>query len=108
AGEFPDIAHYSLVELPQRPSDIVKRDKFLSDHSIRPIWYPSGSHEWVEIILSQLIEFARSKKQDPSERSDSVADDDSVIHANSWPRVSTSAHSGTVAASSTRLYAMNP
>lgn len=46
--------HYAIVELPQGRTDIAKRKKFLSDHNIRPLFFPSGQFEGIEVFLKNL------------------------------------------------------
>jgi len=55
AREATEIAHFAVLELP--PSAVKRRAKmrFLSDHNIRPIWYPSGCHDMLEPILEYLV-----------------------------------------------------
>ncbi len=51
--EYPELAHYAIVELPAGEPEILQRDRFLSDHGIRPLWYPTGKHECVGVILEK-------------------------------------------------------
>jgi tRNA A-37 threonylcarbamoyl transferase component Bud32 len=54
--EYPELAHYAVVELPRHDAEVIERDRFLSDHGIRPIWYPTGKHEFVEVVLDHLVQ----------------------------------------------------
>ena len=54
--KFDDLPnHYAIAELPEDDENIFKREKFLNDHMIFPIWYPHGQHEYVEAFLTLLI-----------------------------------------------------
>lgn len=66
--EYPELAHYALVELPAEEAAVAKRDKFLSDHGIRPIWYPTGRHDLVASIVQQLVSRAHVARLDPAPR----------------------------------------
>ena len=66
ARDYPELAHYAIIEMPPSGSELVARDKFLSDHGIRPIWYPSGKHEFVAILLERLAG-VRSRQHPPTQ-----------------------------------------
>jgi len=54
--ELPGIAHYALVEKPSSDEEFRKKARHLSDHCIRPIWYPEGRHELIEPLLAYLAD----------------------------------------------------
>lgn len=45
--------HYAILEAPES-SERAAREAFLSDRKIRPIWYPSGQHSQVPLILDHI------------------------------------------------------
>lgn len=49
-------AHYAIVELPREPKDIAARKKLLSDHNIRPLFFPPGEFDKIEVFLKGLSE----------------------------------------------------
>jgi hypothetical protein len=51
---YRGLAHYAIVEKPADISDFYKRAQFLSDHNIRPLWYPHGRHDLIDTILAFL------------------------------------------------------
>jgi len=57
------IAHYSVLERPPSPEEFLERSRFLSEHNIRPIWYPYGEHHWLETILTHLLEATATKSE---------------------------------------------
>lgn len=48
------LRHYAIVPLPDSNEGIQERKRFLSDHWIRPIWYPSGRHNLIVPFLEFL------------------------------------------------------
>lgn len=54
--EYPDIAHYAILERPAADDQFHERSRFLSNHSIRPVWYPNGSHDLIEPLLGHLVD----------------------------------------------------
>jgi hypothetical protein len=56
AQDDPELIHYAIVELPAAGAYVPERDKFLSDHCIRPIWYPNGQHQSVALILRSYLD----------------------------------------------------
>jgi hypothetical protein len=52
--------HYALVEAPADLQQLHDRARFLSQHRIRPIWYPSGHHELIETLLTALLQQSSS------------------------------------------------
>lgn len=48
--------HYAIVELPRTNEEIFARAKFLSDHNIRPLWFPQGQYDAIDTLLAGLIE----------------------------------------------------
>jgi hypothetical protein len=53
-GSSPYIAHYAFVEQPASPEHFHERSRFLSNHNIRPVWYPDGRHDIIEPLLAYL------------------------------------------------------
>jgi hypothetical protein len=49
------IAHYAIVEQPKSKKRFYERSQFLSEHNIRPIWYPHGHHDIIEPLLAHVI-----------------------------------------------------
>ena len=56
ADEFNETRHWAIVEMPKNDAELLVRQKFLSEHNIRPIWYPNDHHEFVEQILKYLAD----------------------------------------------------
>lgn len=54
AHDFRSIAHYAVIERPKSAEQFYERSRFLSDHNIRPIWYPHGRHDLIESLLNEL------------------------------------------------------
>lgn len=50
----PHVPHFAIVEQPTR--DFYERARFLSDHNIRPIWYPQGRFDLIEPLLVFLLQ----------------------------------------------------
>lgn len=48
--------HFAIVEAPRTEGELIKRNALLAGLSIDAIWYPHGSHEYVPLILSELID----------------------------------------------------
>jgi hypothetical protein len=46
--------HYAIVELPHEQSEINARAKFLSERNIRPLWFPAGEYEAIDVFLEAL------------------------------------------------------
>lgn len=46
--------HYAIVEMPNEPGDAVQRERFFSDHNIRPLWFPQRKFEAIDIFLQAL------------------------------------------------------
>jgi len=57
------LVHYAILEQPAARDQFLKRAQFVSDHNIRPIWYPNGKHEWIEKILAYLVENGASESR---------------------------------------------
>jgi hypothetical protein len=55
AEDIPDLLHYAVVEKPPG-SQFPEAVHYYSSHGIRPIWYPTGEHGYVEIIVRHLSE----------------------------------------------------
>ncbi len=49
-------SHYAVVEAPAQAEQLRDRARFLSEHRIRPIWYPNGRHELIETLLVALLQ----------------------------------------------------
>lgn len=54
ANKFSGIAHYAIVELPGTEDEKHKRARHLSELAIRPIWYPTARHDFIEPLLRHL------------------------------------------------------
>lgn len=48
--------HFALLSLPNTEIERVDREKELIKHSIYPIWYPTDEHEYIEYILTYVLE----------------------------------------------------
>jgi len=57
------LVHYAILEQPAARDQFLKRAQFVSDHNIRPIWYPNGKHDWIEKILAYLVENGASESR---------------------------------------------
>ena len=57
---YEQLVHYAIVPRPESKNKFLERRRELSNHGIRPIWYPEGQHAWVESILQYLIAQAGS------------------------------------------------
>ena len=73
ASEYPEVIHYAVVEMPEE-GEVLQRDKFLSDHAIRPIWYPNREHESIRDVLEHLISQARAR----------ATSSDLTLHSGTW------------------------
>ncbi|HUV82057.1 MAG TPA: tetratricopeptide repeat protein [archaeon] len=51
----PGIAHYAIVEMPNSEALFHEKVSYLSEHGIRPIWYPTGQHDLIKSLLEYLI-----------------------------------------------------
>ena len=49
------IGHYAIVEQPKLKKKFYERSQFLSEHNIRPIWYPYGRYDLIEPLLAYVI-----------------------------------------------------
>jgi hypothetical protein len=54
------IAHYAIIEKPDNDGEYHQKVRHLSEHNIRPIWYPAGKHDLIEQILADLIKEYRT------------------------------------------------
>ncbi|NJC08349.1 SIR2 family NAD-dependent protein deacylase [Polymorphobacter fuscus] len=52
--------HFAVLEAPASDADLVARNSRLAGLSIDAIWYPEGAHEYVRLILAELLEQLRS------------------------------------------------
>lgn len=50
------IAHYAIVEQPKSKQQFHARSQSLSEHNIRPIWFPNGRFDLIEPLLAYLLE----------------------------------------------------
>ena len=57
------LVHYAILEQPAERDQFLKRAQFVSNHNIRPVWYPNGKHEFVEKILAYLEENGASESR---------------------------------------------
>jgi hypothetical protein len=57
----PFIAHYAIVEQPFSVEHFHERSRFLSNHNIRPIWYPNQRHDFIEPLLAHLLKTSTSQ-----------------------------------------------
>jgi hypothetical protein len=55
AREFRSMVHYAVIEAPADENVRIERARFLSNHNIRPIWYPHGRHEMVAEVLADVL-----------------------------------------------------
>jgi hypothetical protein len=47
----PGIAHFAILEKPSSKALFHEKVSYLSEHGIRPIWYPFGQHDLIESLL---------------------------------------------------------
>lgn len=52
----PHVPHYAIVEQPATEKQFLVRARFLSNHNIRPIWYPNGRFDLIEPLVAFLLE----------------------------------------------------
>lgn len=48
--------HYAIVEQSPQKKVFLASQQYFGNHHIRPIWYPKGKHEFVELIVKFLLE----------------------------------------------------
>lgn len=48
--------HFAVLEAPTDETDLVTRNARLAGLSIDAIWYPNGAHEYVQLIISELLD----------------------------------------------------
>jgi hypothetical protein len=60
-NDHPGLTHYSIIEAPDSSSGLAERSRQLSEHGIRPIWYPAGRHEYVPHLLKHLLDRSATK-----------------------------------------------
>ena len=48
--------HFGIVQLPNDVGEYRKRREYLLSRNIRPIWYPEGKHQNIEILLRFLVD----------------------------------------------------
>lgn len=53
--------HFAVLEAPAVETDLVARNARLAGLSIDAIWYPHGAHEYVQLIISELLDQLISK-----------------------------------------------
>lgn len=53
-GKSPE--HFALVSEPETKEERLEREKFLIEHMIYPIWYPSQRHEYIDYIFNYILE----------------------------------------------------
>ncbi|MCK4828541.1 SIR2 family protein, partial [bacterium] len=66
------IALYAIVEKPDNEREFHQKVSHLSEHNIRPIWYPKGRHDLIEPFFAYLIE--ETKKEFPKKQIDKKRD----------------------------------
>jgi SIR2-like domain len=49
-------SHYAILEAPTDEDRLRERARFLSEHRIRPIWYPYGRHDLIETLIISLLQ----------------------------------------------------
>lgn len=60
--EIPD--HFAILPTPSNPADKNAKEGFLLNLKIRPLWYPSGNHDFVEKYLKLIIDVAEERLTD--------------------------------------------
>lgn len=55
AGRTAAFTHYALVPEPAAVEDKRARARFLAERRIRPIWYPTGRHDFIVPLLQELL-----------------------------------------------------
>jgi len=53
--------HFAFVEAPGIAANKLKKETTLLELNIQPIWYPSGEHDYVERLLSLVIDAANKR-----------------------------------------------
>lgn len=56
AAAYPEVAQFAIVPAPTSNDVLSRRARFLSDLGIRPIWYPQGRHDLIELLLAHLAQ----------------------------------------------------
>lgn len=56
ASESPEIAHYAIVERPKSKAKYHEKARYMSDHGIRPIWFPQKGYYLIQQLLSVVME----------------------------------------------------
>jgi hypothetical protein len=55
SAQFRSIGPFAILEAPENLDDLPSRARWLSERNIRPIWYPHGRHDMIEILLRHLL-----------------------------------------------------
>jgi hypothetical protein len=55
SAQFRSIGPFAILEAPENIDDLPSRARWLSERNIRPIWYPHGRHDLIEILLRHLL-----------------------------------------------------
>lgn len=50
-GDVDRPQHFSIESMPENEMELVERNKYLLSFGITPIWFPSGSYDFIENIL---------------------------------------------------------
>lgn len=53
--------HFAILEAPLEESDLVARNARLANLSIDAIWYPNGAHEYVRLLIAELLDWLLRK-----------------------------------------------
>lgn len=61
--KYDDVVNYAIIELPEDESEALERVRYLSDLSIRPIWYPKGEHDSIRVLLEKLYLQVKTKEE---------------------------------------------
>lgn len=48
--------HFAIISLPRTDAERISKEKELISHSIYPIWYPTDEHDYIDYVLSYIIE----------------------------------------------------
>lgn len=62
AMDFPAVAHYAILEKAASIARHVEQQRYLSEHNIRPIWFPTGRFDLIESLLAYLAKHVRQRQ----------------------------------------------
>lgn len=67
-GDTDRPQHFSLESIPENEAELIKRNQYLLSFGITPIWFPSGSYDYIEQILRLARNEIRYRGYSPGEK----------------------------------------